>query len=288
MNPSRLMVIGSRGFVGGHVARAAGSQFEMASDGGIDITRAETVRSAFDERRPDAVVLTAAISDIDSCEREPENAEKVNVAGAEIVASECRRIGARFLFTSTGAVFDGIRHGYTEADAPTPISVYGDTKARAERIVFEVLPSAIIVRLSLVLGFGITSGTNSLLDKLVTSFHNRHPVEVSAEEYRNPIDVETLAWFLLELVRRPGTRGLYHLGASDSQSRFDLVSDFAKRMNAPPSLVVRQTLPVSGRAPRGRDHFLISNKISGTCGRPLPTCEQTMERCLSAITQSRT
>jgi dTDP-4-dehydrorhamnose reductase len=288
MSEGRLMVIGSRGFVGAHVAHAAGSQFEMVSDGGIDITRIETVRSAFDERRPDAVVLTAAISDIDRCEREPEKAEKVNVAGAKIVAYECRRIGARFLFTSTGAVFDGIRHGYTEDDAPTPISVYGDTKARAERIVFEVLPSAIIVRLSLVLGFGITSGTNALLDKLVASFRNRHSVLVPAEEYRNPIDVETLNGFLLELVRRPGTQGLYHLGASDSQSRFDLVSDFARRMNAPQSLVVRQTLPVSGRAPRGRDHFLISKKISETCGRPLPTCEQTMERCLSAITQSHT
>lgn len=288
MNEGRMMVIGSRGFVGAHVAHAAGAQFEMIADAGIDITRAKTVRAAFDAGRPDAVVLTAAISDIDRCEREPEKAEIVNVAGAELVASECRRIGARFLFTSSGAVFDGIRHGYTEDDAPTPISVYGDTKARAERAVSQALPSAIIVRLSLVLGFGIASGTNALLDKLAAGFRNGRPVVVPAEEYRNPIDVETLALFLLELVRRPGTQGLYHLGASDSQSRFDLVSDFAKRMNAPPSLVVRQTLPVSGRAPRGRDQFLISKKISEACGRPLPTCEQTMERGMHAITQSST
>ena len=282
------MVIGSRGFVGAYVAHAARAQFEVVSDGGIDITRAETVRSAFDERQPDAVVLTAAISDIDRCEREPEKAEQVNVAGAEIVASECRRIGARLLFTSTGAVFDGNRHGYAEEDLPTPISVYGHTKARAERIILGTLPTAIIARLSLVLGTGLTAGTNSLLDKLAASFRNHQPVVVPAEEYRNPIDAETLAWFLVELLCLPGTQGIYNLGASDSQSRFDLVTDFARRMNASPSLVVRQTLPVNGRAPRGRDHFLISTKISEICGRPLPTCEQTMQRCIHAITQSRT
>src|SRR5882724_5304843 len=99
----RLMVIGSRGFVGAHVAAAAGHRFDLLPDAGIDITRAETVRSAFDQHRPEIVLLTAAISDIDRCQREPERAELVNVTGAEIVATECARIGARLIFTSSGA-----------------------------------------------------------------------------------------------------------------------------------------------------------------------------------------
>jgi dTDP-4-dehydrorhamnose reductase len=283
------MVVGSRGFAGAHMAAAAAQRkinpFEVLSDAGIDITRAATVRATFEQHRPEVVMLTAAISDIDRCQREPEWAELVNVTGVEIVANECARIGARLIFTSSGAVFDGLRHGYREDDPPTPISVYGETKARAEQIIAKS-PSAVIVRLSLVLGLGLRPGTNSLLDKLVASFEAGKTVTIAEDEFRNPIDVETMAWFLLRLAESEQTRGVFHLGSSDSWPRYRLVADVARRLNAPGSLLVRQNGPVPGRAPRGRDHFLISTKIAEACGAPVPTTEQVMERCLDAVAQS--
>jgi dTDP-4-dehydrorhamnose reductase len=285
MSQRRLMVVGSRGFVGAHVAAAAANRFEVLPDAGIDITRAETVRAAFSQHRPDVVLLTAAISDIDRCQREPQRAELVNVTGPEIVANECTRVGARLMFTSSGAVFDGLRHGYTEDDPPTPVSIYGETKARAEQIVTR-MPSSVIVRLSLVLGLGLRPGSNSLLDKLVASLGAGKPVSIAEHESRNPIDVETLAWFLLTLVDRHKTDGIYHLGSSDSWSRYQLVADVARRLNAPLSLLIRQNEPNFDRAPRGRDHFLISTKIAAACGAQVPTTQQVMERCLDAVAQS--
>jgi dTDP-4-dehydrorhamnose reductase len=285
MNHPSLMIIGSRGFVGAHVAAAAADRYEVLPDAGIDITCAETVRSAFDRQRPEVVILTAAISDIDRCQRESERAELVNVTGAEIVATECARIGARLIFTSSGAVFDGLKHGYTEDEPPTPISVYGETKARAERIV-TAIPRAVIVRISLVLGLGLRPGSNSLLDKLVASFSARRPVNVAMNESRNPIDVETLAWFLLALADRPMVHGIYHLGSSNSWSRYDLIAAIADRLNAPKSLLILQNEPNLGRAPRGLDHFLISTKIAAACGAPVPTTRQVLERCFDAVAQS--
>jgi len=285
MNRPRLMIIGSRGFVGAHVAAAATDRYEVLPDAGIDITRAETVCSSVDHHRPDVVILTAAISDIDRCQREPERAQLVNVTGAEIVATECARIGARLIFTSSGAVFDGLKHGYTEDDSPSPISLYGETKARAEQIVTQD-PSSIIVRLSLVLGLGLRPGSNSLLDKLVASFSAHRPVNIAMNESRNPIDVETLAWFLLALADRPMAHGIYHLGSSDSWPRYDLITAIADRLNAPKSRLILQNEPNLGRAPRGLDHFLISTKIAAACGAPVPSTQQVLERCFDAVAQS--
>jgi len=279
------MIIGSRGFVGAHVAAAATDRYEVLPDAGIDITRAETVCSSVDHHRPDVVILTAAISDIDRCQREPERAQLVNVTGAEIVATECARIGARLIFTSSGAVFDGLKHGYTEDDSPSPISLYGETKARAEQIVTQD-PSSIIVRLSLVLGLGLRPGSNSLLDKLVASFSAHRPVNIAMNESRNPIDVETLAWFLLALADRPMAHGIYHLGSSDSWPRYDLITAIADRLNAPKSRLILQNEPNLGRAPRGLDHFLISTKIAAACGAPVPSTQQVLERCFDAVAQS--
>ncbi len=146
----RLLVIGATGFVGAHVARAAQEHFDVvagARHGGdgpssvaIEVSSADSVRAAFDQVRPDAVILTAALADIDRCEREQEFAEQVNFHGPCHVARECERRNARLLFTSTDAVFDGKLAVYPEDATPTPVNFYGKTKARAEAAILEILP----------------------------------------------------------------------------------------------------------------------------------------------------
>ena len=126
----------------------------------------------------------------------------MNFHGPCHVARECQRRGARLLFTSTDAVFDGQLAVYTEDATPTPVNFYGRTKARAEAAIGEILPAATIVRVSLVLGRGLRPGTNSYVDKLAASFAAMKDVVTPTFEYRNPIDVGTLARLLVELANR--------------------------------------------------------------------------------------
>ena len=171
----KTFVIGARGFLGRHAVRAMAADFDVikgvrasaekalaekmpaqeVDEIGIDITQLSSVNRAFEQAKPEIVLLLAAISDIDQCEQNPEEATAVNVRGAEHVVNACRRINARLLFTSTGAVFDGRKHGYTEEDMPSPISVYGKTKTQAEAKVLELGWSAIIVRIALAIGFAV-------------------------------------------------------------------------------------------------------------------------------------
>src|SRR6266851_8952584 len=142
MDKARLLLIGASGFLGAYAARKFAESFEVftgsrvaVSDSQniqIDITDASSVDATFQRAKPDAVLLLAALSDIDRCEAEPELAFATNVRGPENVANACARSNAKLLFTSSAAVFDGSKHGYTEEDAPAPLSVYGETKASAE------------------------------------------------------------------------------------------------------------------------------------------------------------
>ena len=144
MSNLRLLIIGASGFLGQHIARKAASAFDVfeadiATPPGehgltMDITSDVSVNAGFERVAPDVAILLAAISDIDECERRPEPARAVNVRGAEHVADACAHSGARLVFTSSAAVFDGTQHGYNESDPPTPLSVYGSTKALAEEI----------------------------------------------------------------------------------------------------------------------------------------------------------
>ena len=289
MNRARMLIVGRRGFVGSTLAMAAAQQFEVVEDHGpegppIDITSAESVRAVFDSARPDIVVLAAAISDIDRCENSPDRAARVNVAGAIHVARECARHGARLIFTSSGAVFDGTREEYRESDPVTPISVYGRTKAEAESALADILPSTAVLRLSLVLGYAPTNQSNSLLNKLRDTFTKGTRVRASTLEQRNAIDIGTLNQFILKLAAMPDVAGVFHVGSDQALSRYEITCALAQKMGFAPALVEAETIPAPGRAPRGLRHHLIADKISAACGITIPTSDAVFERCLHAIT----
>jgi dTDP-4-dehydrorhamnose reductase len=285
----KLFVIGAHGFVGGHLALCAAERWNVtggdlragsSDEVSIDVASAASVAAAFERVRPRLVVLLAAMAGIDRCESEPKLAEAINTDGAEFVARECARRGARLIYFSSAAVFDGTRHGYRESDTPTPVSVYGRTKAAAEQRISNLLPGAAILRLALVLGRGLRPDTNALLDALQASFAAGRTVVAPTYELRNPMDVRTLCDFVLDIAARPDARGIFHLGATESASRFDLVTRLAGRMGYAGALVEPQTEPIPNRAPRGLDHFLVCDRIRTYSSRDLPSLEAVIERSL--------
>jgi dTDP-4-dehydrorhamnose reductase len=286
----RLLIIGATGFVGSRLGLAAAADFDVwrgsrhpsgrAGDVAIDVTNEANVRAEFAAVRPQFVVHLAALSDIDRCEREPDAAWAMNVSGTIHVANACAGCGARLLYTSTDAVFDGTRGLYREDDPPTPPNVYGRTKAEAEREIAQRVPAALVVRLSLVLGTSALAGGNSYLEKVMGNLRAGNPIISPTYEFRNPLDVHTLCTILLELLPKQDAAGIVHAGATDKISRFDLARAIALRLKADPALIVPQTAPVPGRAPRGADDFLATDRLQSLCTTPVPTCAQVIERAL--------
>ena len=97
--------------------------------------------------RPTHILHTAALTDVDYCERNPGVARAVHVAGTERVMDLAARTGARVLYVSTDAVFNGKRGGYRDTDAIDPINVYAQTKAEGEGHVLAT-HTGLIVRLN--------------------------------------------------------------------------------------------------------------------------------------------
>jgi len=223
-------------------------------------------------------MLFSAISDIDRCQQFPDEAEAVNLRGPQNVADACAASNARLLFTSTGAVFDGEKHGYSEEDPVSPVSIYGETKVEAEKAVLALGPSAIVVRIALVIGFAANNGTNSILDSLKKKWTSGQIVALPVNEQRNPIDAATASRFMLELLRKSAI-GIFHIGCSDPITRYDLGLKLVHRMGYPRNQVQPQWEPIPGRAPRGPDHYLLTDKLRAASAIPIPTCEQVIERC---------
>ncbi len=288
----KLMIFGGGGFVGGNMTRTAQEKgwkvciadsffrpgLENVEWAEADITDQEGVDAAFEKIKPDAAVNLAAIADIDKAEKDKEAAWKVNVEGAANIAASCARRGVKYVFFSSDAVFDGEGAGYTEEDRTAPVNYYGHTKAEAEKLIFTACPTAVIIRISLVIGFPVTGG-NSFFAGLVKKLSEGMEIVCPPDEVRTPIDVHTLSECVLELAGSDFS-GILHIGATDSISRFELTKKAAKRMGYEdtPVKLQKDANSGSGRAPRHKNGIICVDKARNILKTRLLSVDEALDR----------
>lgn len=121
----------------------------------LDITSVDAVMSFAKEVKPYAIINCAAYTAVDACETNQDLAFKVNTIGPRNLAIAARETGAKLLHVSTDYVFDGTKQTpYYETDAICPQSVYGSTKAEAEKMVQQMADRYFILRTAWLYGDG--------------------------------------------------------------------------------------------------------------------------------------
>jgi dTDP-4-dehydrorhamnose reductase len=154
----RVTLFGASGLLGQALVpavKAHGAELTALSSRDADLRDAARVRQVIRESRPDWIILAAAYTDVDGCETNRDLAFAVNCEGAVNVAQAARTVGSRLMFLSTDYVFDGTKNAPYETNDPrNPIQIYGESKARAEERLQEIIPSACIVRTSWLFGHG--------------------------------------------------------------------------------------------------------------------------------------
>ncbi len=152
----RILILGATGMLGKDLIPAF-TKDEVIGYGArnVDLRDAPAVLQAIQEIQPDWIILSAAYTDVDGCEADPQRTFAVNRDGAVHVAQAAAQTGARILFVSTDYVFNGEkRTPYETDDARNPINVYGQSKAEAECRLLELAPGCCIVRTSWLFGLG--------------------------------------------------------------------------------------------------------------------------------------
>jgi dTDP-4-dehydrorhamnose reductase len=119
----------------------------------LDLADREQVEQVVGEFGPDAIVNTAAMTNVDQCQRDPDGAFAANALGVRHLAVAARRVGAHVVHLSTDYVFDGASdRPYDEWDAVAPLSEYGRSKLGGEHELVEHAPSWAVIRTSWVFG----------------------------------------------------------------------------------------------------------------------------------------
>jgi dTDP-4-dehydrorhamnose reductase len=236
----------------------------------------------FHEVRPQAVIHTAALADIDFCQTHTEAARTANVDFTRTLADLCADTGARMVFCSTDTIFDGEHAPYSEDAPPGPVNLYAQTKVEAEQLVARLGSQAVIARLSLVVGLPLLGAGNSFLVRMIAALKDGKAVSMPEQEVRTPVDVITVGRALLELAAG-NHHGIFHLAGHSRVTRLEMAQQIARRFGLPEHLVVAQGgANAPGRAARPRDVSLNNAKACAHLETPMLT----LDDGLSLIRQS--
>lgn len=261
----RILVTGADGQLGTELVQSLAELGEVVPSTLADL---DVTDSACAERlaalRPDWVVHTAAATDVDRCEREPDWAMAVNAAGTRRVAEGCRQAGAGLVYLSTDYVFDGQRGApYVESDAPAPLSAYGRSKLEGERAVQVVAPRWVIVRTAWLYGIHGQNFVKTILARAAAGT----PLRVVDDQVGSPTYARDLAEAIALLLRRRLT-GTWHLTNAGACSWYEFTQAILRLAGYAAGIVSRMTSEELGRPARRPAYSVLANAAWRAAGRP--------------------
>lgn len=272
----RVAIFGATGLLGKAFMREwQGDEITGLGSRDADIRSTEQVAAAVARHRPQWIVLASAYTDVDGCESNRDLAFEVNCEGAVNVARAARKGGSRLLFLSTDYVFDGAKTTpYETSDRPAPLSVYGKSKADAEKKIVAILPEACILRTSWVFGVGGKNFPSTILDHAAT----RKEVDVVDDQRSCPTYNTDLARAVVTLCRRKAS-GIVHVTNEDDCTRFDFAREIVRMAGL--SANVRPTTSDKAARPAQRPKYSVLASTSRTqYGVEMPSWKDALGRYL--------
>ena len=190
----------------------------------MDITNQAQVQEVINTLKPNIVLHSAAHTQVDLAESEPEQAFSINAYGTRNVAVAAEAVGAKLVYVSTDYVFDGTTdEPYTEFSPTSPLGIYGKSKLAGEQFVRDLHSKFFIVRTSWVYG---KHGTNFVKTMLKLG-EEKKELSVVSDQIGCPTYTLDLAHVILDLVDTQ-KYGVYHVSNSGSCSWYEFAKEIFK------------------------------------------------------------
>lgn len=176
---------------------------------------------------PDAVIICGANASIDSCKKDENASNDLNVIGTKRILDEADKMGIKSIFLSSEAVFDGKKGMYTEEDHPNPVTLYGEQKLEIEQYILQNIEKYIIFRISRAVGSKF--GENDIFDQFYKKVMGQEDIVCLKNQSFCITEIEDIAHCMI-LALEHNVRGLYHLSSMNYITRYKLAELYVKKM----------------------------------------------------------
>tara|TARA_B100000214_G_C23951196_1_gene620569 strand:+ start:928 stop:1794 length:867 start_codon:yes stop_codon:yes gene_type:complete len=263
----RILITGAFGQLGQSLTKVLGNTHDMILTGPnipngksgihLNIQNKMQMKEVFDATYPDLIINLAAMTNVDKCELYPDLAKEINIAGLQNI---CDVFDGKIIQLSTDYVFDGQKGPYKEDDSVNPISVYGETKLAAEKILLNHDPNSLIIRGNVL--YDYSNQTNaSFLNWVVNSLRAGQEIKVVDDQFNNPTWTMSIAK-IINLCIMEKLEGIFHWGDADYINRYEFAKIIIDKFSLKSSLIKPiKTEELNQLAERPKQSGLISDRI---------------------------
>ncbi|MES2778449.1 MAG: NAD(P)-dependent oxidoreductase [Bacteroidota bacterium] len=188
----------------------------------LDITSPNEVKNILAKHKPNVVINTAAMTNVDACESDHAGCDALNIDAVKYLVTECNANNTHLVHVSTDFIFDGTHGPVTEEEKANPLSYYGNSKYLAELVVIENCVSWSILRTVLVYGVVSDMSRSNIVLWAKGNLEQGKVLNVVGDQFRTPTLAEDLAQGCA-LAAAQKAKGVFNISGSDFMSVFDLV-----------------------------------------------------------------
>jgi dTDP-4-dehydrorhamnose reductase len=280
----RLLITGASGFLGWNLCQLAKEQWDVYGTYfsnvvkipdvtliKADLKNFQEIKRLYSDIQPAAIIHTAAQSNPNSCQSDPNESYPINVTASLNIAGLSADYAIPCAFTSTDLVFDGLKPPYRETDPVCPVSHYGEQKVRAEQGMLSRYPKVAVCRMPLM--FGVAHSATSFIQPFINALREGKELSLFTDEFRTPVSGKTAASGLLLALEK--VEAIIHLGGKERVSRYDFGRLMAEVFELPQGgLKPCQQKDVKMAAPRPADVSLDSSRAFALGYQPLSLQEE--------------
>jgi dTDP-4-dehydrorhamnose reductase len=202
----------------------------------MDITNAAETLEVITTEKPEVVIHTAAMTNVDQCETDKEGCWLQNVTAVENIVKACEASGAFLLHLSTDFIFDGEDGPYDEEAKANPVSYYGDSKLAAEKAVMAGKIDWAMARTVLVYGIAFDMSRSNIILWVKKSLEEGKTINVVNDQWRTPTLAEDLAMGCY-LIAKKKAKGVFNISGKDFMNPYQMAIATADYFGLDKSLI---------------------------------------------------
>ena len=196
----------------------------------LDITDPIQTEKIISHLKPDVIINTAAMTQVDQCETDRDACWKANVTGVENLVTACGKNQTHLVHISTDFIFDGSHGPLDERAVPNPVNFYGESKLGGEKALQESTISWAILRTVLVYGVTPDMSRSNIVLWVKKSLEDGKVINVVNDQWRTPTLAEDLAMGCF-LAATKKAKGIYNISGEEVMTPYDIAiqtADFFK------------------------------------------------------------
>ena len=277
---NKILVTGANGQLALSL-KEENTSFIFKSKEELDVCNLDEFLKTVKEVKPRYIINLSAYTKVDEAENFKEQAYTVNTLGAKNSAISAKELKANLIYISTDFVFDGTKNTpYNEEDETKPINIYGLSKLKGEKEIFDIDKNFLIIRTSWL----YSKYKSNFFNTIINLAKSKDSLGFIYEQVGTPTYAGALAKLIAKIIKEDkDIFGIYHYSNEGVASWYDFAHQIINLLKLKVDLKPIRTMDYKTKAKRPSYSVLSKEKIKKDLNIRIPHWIDSLNQCIRSV-----